>query len=455
MEYAFLTLVVLCCLVALMNWRVGLYACLLIDVVRDPVRKLVAEQPVWVTIAGAVPWLVVMLRAFNSEQPELRAFGVRYPLMLRALGVFLVALMPGFLLSCVLYPHGYVLGLIGGASYLGPFVGLALGYLFIREEQTLIRFFMIYLLVNSIAMIGTPLEFFHYDVPALGGIHVDWIRYQDGYVVDLITGFYRSPDVMGLHAAHMMMFGLILASRSRSLLATLWLAVVLWGGACLVLCGRRKMIAIPVVFMVTYLVLSLFYGAARRVRGVTGIVLAGAITVGIGLLLNTNRQGNEYAEYASTTLSELPDRLYRNVFEGALVSVRQSGVLGGGLGTGTQGRYYTGVQTGRAARGWQEDAIGRILLEVGVPGLFLMLLSGYFVLQSFQRGLLLVPRESSVRDLQLLLLAVVAGDLASFIVAHQHFSGDPVSALIVTLLAGSVLGAPRVPLTRTSPMATH
>ncbi|HET6426668.1 MAG TPA: hypothetical protein VFG20_23450 [Planctomycetaceae bacterium] len=455
MEYAFLTLVALCCFVTVMNWRVGLYACLIIDVVRDPIRKLVDDQPVWVTIAGAIPWMVVMLRAFHTEQTEFRAMVVRYPQMLQALGVFLVALAPGFFLSCVLYPSGYILAFIGAASYLGPFVGLALGYLFVREEETLFRFFKAYVLVNSVAMIGTPLEFLNYDVPALGGIRVDWIRYREGYTVDLITGFYRSPDVMGLHAAHIMMFGLILASRARSLFAAGWLTTVLWGAACLVLCGRRKMIAIPAIFILTYLGLSLFYGAPRRVRAVTRIVFAGAVAVGIFLLVNAGQHGNEYAEYASTTLSELPDRLSRNVIEGAQVSVRQSGVLGGGLGTGTQGRYYTGVQTGRAARGWQEDAIGRILLEVGVPGLVLMLLSGWCVLRSFQEALSLVPRESSVRDLQLLLIAVVAGDLASFLVAHQHFSGDPVSALIVTLLAGCVLGAPRVSADRSSMIAAR
>jgi hypothetical protein len=443
-EYGFLTLVAMSCLVAVTNWRTALYLCLIIDVVRDPVRKLMDDQPVWITVAGAIPWVVVMLRAFSSEQQELRDIFTRYPQMLRAVVVFLVALTPGFLLSCLLYPSGYILALIGAASYLGPFIGLALGYLYIREEQTLLRFFAAYVLINSIAMVGTPLEFLHYDVPGLGGIRVDWIRYREGYIVDLISGFYRSPDVMGLHAAHIMMFGLILASRSQKVVAAGWLATVLWGAACVTLCGRRKMIAIPLVFIVAYLLLSYFHGASRRVRTVTTIVLTGILAATIFLLVNTGRHWNEYAEYASTTISELPDRLYRNVIEGALVSVNQSGVLGGGLGTGTQGRYYMGVQTGRDARGWQEDAIGRLLLEVGVPGLLLMLLSGWYVMRSLGRALSLVPRESSVRDLQLLLISVVAGDLASFIVAHQHFSGDPVSALIVTLLAGSVLGAPRI-----------
>ncbi len=443
MEYAYIALIVFTGIVALTNWRLAILLCLAIDVIRDPVRKLSEDQPVWITVAGALPWLLVMLRAFSQEQSELKTILKRFPLASRVLGLFLIAIVPGFVISCVSYSSGYTLAVIGTASYLGPFVGLALGYLFIDDESTITRFLTLYVAINSVMMIGTVLEFAHVTFPGLGGIRVDWIRYRDGYIVDLISGFYRSPDVMGLHAAHIMMFGLILASRSKPAIALMWLTGVLWGTACILLCGRRKMIAIPLVFLATYLVLSLFYGSAKRVRTLTGVVIALVFVVAVLMFSNTGLQWAEYGEYASTTLSEMPDRLNENVVGGIFESVKQSGILGAGLGTGTQGRYYVGVRTGKNARGWQEDGLGRLILEVGVPGFLLFLFAGINLVLSFRRALDLVPRESSVRDLQLLLLGVVAGDLASFIVAHQHFSGDPVSALIVTLIGGAVLGAPR------------
>ena len=443
MEYGYLTLIALCCLLALTHWRAAIYFCLVIDVVRDPVRKLVDEQPVWITIAGAVPWIVIMLRAFSAEQHELRAIFQRYPQMIRAVGIFTVALVPGFILACILYPSGYLLALIGMASYLGPFIGLALGYLFIRNEQTVLRFFAIYVLINTVSMVGTPLEFLHLDYPGLGGIRVEWIRYREGYIVDLISGFYRSPDIMGLHAAHLVVFSLILASRARLAAAFGWLILSQWGMVCVVLCGRRKMIAIPIVFVLCYLALSYYYGTARRVRALFSILILCSLVAGL-FLISSDQEWNEYAKYASTTLSESPDRVYYNVIDGAFVSVRQSGLLGGGLGTATQGRYYLRIETDRAGRGWQEDAVSRLLLEAGVPGFLMVMIAGWYVATTFTQSIALVPRESSVRDLQLLLLSVAVGDLASFVMAHQHFSGDPVSALVVTVLAGSVLGAPRV-----------
>ncbi len=443
MEYAYIALIAFTGIIALTNWRYALYLCLVVDLVRDPVRKLAYDQPVWITVAGVLPWLLVMLKAFSQEQPELRAIFQRYPRTATILGLVIVALIPGFLLSCVSYSSGYVLACIGAASYLGPFAGLALGYLLIKEEQTMVRFFVAYTLLNSVMMIGTPLEFLNVDIPGLGGIRMEWIRYRQGYVVDLISGFYRSPDVMGLHAAHIVMFGLILASRSKPIAASAWLSMVLWGTVCILLCGRRKMIAIPLVFLFTYIILSYFHGSARRVRTLAGGVMALALAGTVLLLSDTGMKWGEYAEYASTTLSEMPDRLNDNVLRGLVVSIYQSGALGAGLGTGTQGRHYSGVETGASARGWQEDGLGRLILEVGIPGFILFLLAGVNLALSFRQALSLVPRESTVRDLQILLLGVVAGDLASFIVAHQHFSGDPVSALIVTIMGGAVLGAPR------------
>ncbi|MFV0444368.1 MAG: hypothetical protein ACK5Q5_12430, partial [Planctomycetaceae bacterium] len=41
------------------------------------------------------------------------------------------------------------------------------------------------------------------------------------------------------------------------------------------------------------------------------------------------------------------------------------------------------------------------------------------------------------------LMSVVAGDAASFVISHQQFSGDPVSGMLVMIMVGIVLGAPR------------
>jgi hypothetical protein len=443
MEYAYYAIIALACITAAGDWRRALYLCLAIDVFRDPVRKLMPDQPVWVTVLGAIPWGVCFLRAFSAEQPELLAAVPRYPKLSTALTCMTIALIPGFMISCIQHDGGYRLAIIGTLSYLGPFLGVGLGYLFVRDERGLKSLLAAYVLINAVGLIGTPLEFFEVDVPGLGGIRMDWIRYRDGYIVDLISGYYRSPDVMGLHAAHVMIFAAMLALRSRGLMRMFWLMMIGWGGTGVLLCGRRKMMVIPLVFAVAYAILNYRLGSSRKIT--MGVVLISTLTaLMVGGLAATRPEWFEYTKYASTVLSEAPDRLTTNVLGGMFSTVRQVGMLGAGLGCATQGRYYVATTSGSNVRGWQEDGLSRLVLELGVPGFLLMLLTAYLMLGVFASAIRLTPRATSVRDWQLMFAAAVLGDAASFIVAHQHYSGDPIAALLVTFFAGMILGAPRM-----------
>ena len=44
--------------------------------------------------------------------------------------------------------------------------------------------------------------------------------------------------------------------------------------------------------------------------------------------------------------------------------------------------------------------------------------------------------------MQVGLVSIVAGNAASFVISHQQFSGDPVSALVVTLMVGAIFKMP-------------
>ena len=61
MELLYYAVVMLVILIALGDWRSALYLCVLLDALRDPVRKLTEGQPVAITIAGASVWAVVAL----------------------------------------------------------------------------------------------------------------------------------------------------------------------------------------------------------------------------------------------------------------------------------------------------------------------------------------------------------------------------------------------------------
>lgn len=444
MEFLFYGVVAFSCLIAFRDWRQGVFAGIALDLLRDPVRKIIEGQPVAITLAGAFVWLVVALRAWQTEGQQWRRF-VRETTELRSiLTCFAFALIPAAAVSCIMYSRGYLLAAVGLLSYVGPLVGVGIGFLYPRSEEDVYRLLRFYTVINTVALIGVPLEHADLKIAGLGGMEFDWIRYRTGYTVELISGFYRSPDIMGLHAAHVVMFSAILWARGPSHARGLWPIIIVWAGFCLLLSGRRKMIGIPLVFVATFVLLSLWRRAKFWPKllalSITGILVGAAVM----LALMNPETVQDHTTYAATLFTEGYQRANELIVGSTIETLRNIGILGAGLGTGTQGRYYVGFSRVAYNQGWQEDGVSRLVLEFGIPGAFLMLLAAVMFVRMVYRTLVSVPSRTSVHLLQMGMLSVVVGDLFSFAISHQQFSGDVVNALLVVFFAGIVLGLPRV-----------
>jgi hypothetical protein len=445
LEALWYVLIAVSCLITVGNWRHGLYLGVAADCLRDPVRKLIADEPILVTLSVPAVWLVILIAAISSEWPEVKLMAVRYPRIKTALAGFLVALVPAAAISALLYAGGWKLVVVGVGSYVLPAAGIAVGYLWAQSEREIYRVFMVYSIVNGIVLIGTPIEFLQFDIAGLGGLKdAEWIRYHDGYIVNLIAGFYRSPDIMGLHAAHVVMFSLMLAVRSKTSSRFGWIGVALWAAFCMLLCGRRKMVGIPLVFIASYLGIGMLRGVRHINALAGGVIVAVLLGLAAGVSLFDRDQYTEYTNYAGTIFTQGPGRANELIVGSTLSTLQQVGILGAGLGTATQGRYYVGVQAGGSRRGWQEDGVSRLLMEFGIPGVLLIVIAGGSLFAALRQGFVLVDPESSVQVLQMGAASVLTANLASFTISHQQFSGDPVCALFATLLAGVVLGAPRI-----------
>ena len=443
METIYYALVAVAFFLAISNWRAGLYACVLFDGLRDPIRKLCADQPIAITIAVAVIWLGVFIGLLNAHRAELvRGVRHQYPKVGIGIQCLVVALIPGFAFSLVFYQRGYLLAMIGSISYLAPLLGLAIGFVFPRTEKDVERLLAFYSVVNSVLLTGAVLEYSGSDMPGLGGMSMDWIRHMPGIQVNLISGFYRSPDVLGLHAAHLIMFSAILATRAKGPGRIGWSTLAVWGGMCLLLAGRRKSIAIPFIFVAVYLLLS-FWRASRMPRGANILVMLAALVTAATLgLVREVEISTEYTDYASTLVTRGSTRSKEIVVGSVLSTLQQSGIFGDGLGTATQGSHYAGVKVSR--HGWQEDGASRLLKELGLIGVLFMAIAVVLFAQALVRAVRLIPAWHSVADLQLCLLSVVVANGACFIAAHQLYSGDPCASLLVLALLGMVFGAPRI-----------
>ena len=441
-EAIWYTFVVVACLIAMADWRRGIYAGILVDVLRDPVRKLVPEQPVVITLSGALVWLTIVLFAVLSQRRQTATLFRNYPGVRTALHLLVIALLPAFGISCISYPRGWLMASIGGASYVIPTLGIVAGFVLSQKEEQIERMLRFYIAANVVMLISVPMEYMGVDVPALGGIDNVWIRYRPGVIVNLMCGWYRSPDIMGLHAAHVIMFSLLLSIRRADNLRPVWIVSAVWAGFCVLLSGRRKMMGIPLIFVAVFLFLGMVYRVSRVSRLAGAAVLAATLGGAVMLYLWSPDEAEGYTEYATSLFTESGERANDLIITGTITTLKQSGIVGAGLGTATQGRYYAGVQTSRGARGWQEDGVSRLFLEFGVPGVILLFCSVCLLVGAIGKSMRLLPPTTSQMVLQLGLVGIVAGDAASYAISHQQFSGDPVSALLVTMMVGMILGVP-------------
>ena len=446
MELIFYALVGMGFLIGISNWKAGLYMAVVLDILRDPVRKLVEGHSPWISVSVAVVWLGISLGALQHNRREVLAVLRIFPKLKTARNLLVFALIPGAMLSILFYPGGFRLAFLGGASYLAPLLGFAIGFALAGDQRFLYRWMTFYTILNSIAMLSVLAEYQELDWPILGGIDFEWIRHQPGVIIRLIAGVYRSPDIMGLHAAHVCMFSALLALRPRTRNHWVWIAFAAWGVVCLLLAGRRKMIGMPVVFASTYYLLGMWLKVANP-RRLVQYATVGALVLGVALMLAREADvSHEYGEYATTLFTEGAQRSNEMIVGSSVVTLRQSGLLGSGLGTATQGRQHVRDDnrpgdTGQP-RAWQEDGGSRLFKELGVPGILLVALAALMFLGCFRTALRIMPLHHPLQALQIGITAVILANLASFAISHQQYSGDPGTGMMLCMFVGFVLSCP-------------
>ena len=325
---------------------------------------------------------------------------------------------------------------LGTVSYLAPFAGIVLGYLITLRPKDVGGFLQFYCAVNGLALIGVIGEYLQLDWPALGGLSgVNWIRYSGYDTVQLIGGWYRSPDIMGLHAAQFVMFSLALAIQKSKRQSPFWLGLAIFGSLCLLLSGRRKMLGMPLVFTASLILLSYVRKIVRVQMVVVPFVAGMALLSGIYLVATEEYVGTEYMQFAGTLFTEGVAR-YSDVVTGSVGStIAQSGVVGEGIGSATQGAYHfmgesqansiRAVKGGWSGGGWQEDGVSRVFRELGIFGVVFISLATASLIRAIQHAVSVVSPRWHGALAQLCLVSIVVANVASFTVSHQQYSGGP------------------------------
>ncbi len=446
-------------LLAFTNWRWGLSLFLLIGFAQDPLRKLAPDQPVYfVLLAGVVfgaAWLGAGLS--NVRLGPSVMVGWR-----RNVGTPFVLFVALVLLQAF---HSYArfgslqMTGIGLMVWLAPVLAVVLTYQFAtrRGLPALRRWMMLYVVLAMLALSGVYLQFEGLEWPVLGEVGKGLTIYDVGTVLKAYSGFFRSSEIAAWHTATAAALLFILFTGRR--LNFFRLGMVLGLMAVLmalgILTGRRKMLVEVVIFLSLYFFFVAWFqrGAHRLAMGLAVFGLVGWLAV-VGLVdpdpsdrfdsstyqLAPGERYKGYAVRGSTVFEDAPQRFAQLGVGPISYIVQRAGWLGAGVGTASQG--VTIAEAAELNRGAAEGGIGKVTMELGVPGLLLVAWLAWalvrYVWQALTATMALSKPHARVA---FGLVALLVAKLASFSVAAQAYS-DVFILLLVGSFAGFVLAMP-------------
>lgn len=436
------------CVIAVMDWRRGWLLVPLCGVLQDPVRKLTAGTPVWISFLVVGLYCVILFGARRAVAGQLNDFARRFGQVQSAIVAFVFLLVISALNGLITFGFDkWKAPALSFITYLVPLLAALFGYVWLQREEMMYTFFRLYAVITSIAMIGALLEYLRVDSRVLGMVAFqgDYIRHLPGIQIRLLSGIYRSPDVMAWHAAMLASVGIAMALRAgvgRSML--IWGSVAGWGFFNCMIAGRRKAIYFVLAFTLFFL-----WRYVRRLSSAQMIALIGVVLV-IGLIVReiaSDEGTSVYARGAKASRSEIAQRLEG----GALETLSQFGLMGAGLGAATQGVHHV---LGASNLGWQEGGLGKLAIEVGLPGILALMLTAWIVMRLLLRLTAIGDVPGCSQFVRATLFAFVLANGVAFMASAQAFT-DAVLALTTGFLVGCLFATAaldeRLPAAETAP----
>jgi hypothetical protein len=439
-------------LVAIADWRKGLFAMVVVAFLQDAARKLEVDKPVYFTLLVGVVFAFAYLRA-QMRQRFLPGQIIGWKQYLRMPFVlFVLLLVAQAVNSIVRYGNPFMTG-IGALSYLAPLPALLAGYHFALKagRAGIERWLAWYLLCALLVVPSIALEYAGAEWGLLGDVGVGFHLYQEDTVLTAHSGFFRASEPAAWHTATAVCVLLLLSSlrrisNVRTVLVILAVVALLAIG---VLTGRRKIFVEIAIFLSVYLSLLavLRKGGAKLAAAA---VVGGLLSYGVVLWWVTDDPAvlgqmdvryQRYLERGATVGADISERAQGLGFAPVQWAIEGYGWLGGGLGIASQGAQHFGGGAD-VYGGAGEGGLGKITAELGVPGLLVAVWLGVAALWYGWQVLLFCSRRSAaVTRLACGLVALLVANFAVFFVATQVF-GDLFVLLSLGLVSGFFLAAP-------------
>lgn len=446
-EFLTLLIVAISGLVALQKWWRGVWLCVVIGFIQDPLRKVIPDQPVYMValVAVVIGAVVVglLIRKFRFSPSNIPGWnnGVA-----PAMSALMIVLAFQLIYSYVAYQSLFIVGL-GVLTYIAPLLAIFVGYYFschLREEglEKFIKFYSVFCLISTL---GIYMEYFGVESQLFGEVGSGLIIYDVGTILIPYSGLFRSSEIAAWHVFFGSSLMMILAVRSKSSLGRiLWIFGVIFLVSAGVLTGRRKLVVTVIIFITIYWLFMLVF-LRRAFRIAVVILLLGASSIWIAIENNVLFEGGDavyglYVERASGVFGDIKDRVQTLGISTVVSAVKNNGLFGSGAGSSSQGVRFSGVKTEYE---WvAEGGVARIVVEIGLFGLLIVMwLVIAIINNTWKIFLYLTYKKDSFSTICFGLVAILIANFAHFLIAAQVFS-DPFILLLLGLILGVITSSP-------------
>lgn len=416
----------------------------LIGFLQDPARKLMAGEPIYMTVAVGVVVACIALRQMFSTQNSFTDPFARWSGNIPApLVVYLLLILIQGVHSLVRYGSPFVTTL-GAIFYVAPLLAIIIGYSQFYRFEIVRGFMVIFSVLALVAAVSVLLAFSGFQSPLLNEVGGGLIIYDQGTILKAHSGVMRSSEIAGWHMGACVCFLIILtadkASLASILLASVLIVLLI---SSIILTGRRKMILQIVVFSTIYIPLLRFYQGALSMRFMLVVMTAIGILSMFIYTFVPSLAGGDYELYLARGTSVFGDagERFSTLGIGSIAwAYNLHGFLGGGLGVATQGsQHFIEGFVGGAGEG----GLGKLVSELGIIALLIVPWLAYAFAVHLHRCLQLVSTTMPGKlGFSVGVLAFLVANIPTFIVASQVY-GDVFVLLILGLLAGALFALPK------------
>lgn len=445
----FFVILIAACLVAFASERYALTAVLLIGFIQDPFRKIIPGEPIIFIVMVAVVFTALMLKTTSkvgmTQLTQPFVYWVDY--VHKPLTFFIIILVLQFIHSILRWGNIFV-GTIGMISYVAPFFAIIVGYYSVNRLANVRSFMKIYCCFGIFVGVTVALSFMGFELPVFREVGVGLKIYDQGTVLRSFSGIMRTGEIAAWHLATSICFIVILCTTAERRPPILWSTMlIIFLLLAITFTGRRKMLMLVSLFGVFY-IFGFFY--LRKALSMAALLVCAsvvfAVWLGVEFLFPSGYGGDvqNYLARGSSVYSGASSRFFELGINPVRWAYNRVGLLGGGLGIASQGAHF--FQSSSIAGGSGEGGLGKVMVELGLPGLIIII----WLSTSFARYIMRCINLSSQPFVKPQLMVLVLGaavfllvNVMTFTVATQVY-GDIFILLMLGLVSGFVFALPKL-----------